>query len=80
MSSTVPAILSPDSMLNNYPFPTLKTDIIQLDCSEFFSPSQSTGSTNEANQPVPVIDERKRRRMISNRDSARRSRMRKRNN
>ncbi|XP_022773922.1 bZIP transcription factor 2-like [Durio zibethinus] len=38
--------------------------------------SNSSGLV-EPNQPVPIIDERKRRRMISNRESARRSRMRK---
>ncbi|KAF3439087.1 hypothetical protein FNV43_RR17362 [Rhamnella rubrinervis] len=36
-----------------------------------------TCSTDELDRPVPVVDERKRRRMISNRESARRSRMRK---
>lgn len=36
-----------------------------------------TCSTNELDRPVSVVDERKRRRMISNRESARRSRMRK---
>ncbi|KAE8726467.1 hypothetical protein F3Y22_tig00006753pilonHSYRG00039 [Hibiscus syriacus] len=79
MFSTVPAIPSPDSMLYNDSIPALETDITQFDWSDFFSPSQSTGSLNETNQSVPIIDERKRRRMISNRDSARRSRMRKRN-
>ncbi|GMI64500.1 basic leucine-zipper 5 [Hibiscus trionum] len=101
MFSTVRAILSPDSTLNNDPFPALETDIMQWDWPELFCPAQSTGSAakssgsgsdepkqnltsgtgslNDQKQLVPVIDERKRRRMISNRDSARRSRMRKRN-
>ncbi|XWS45113.1 hypothetical protein CRYUN_Cryun15aG0108900 [Craigia yunnanensis] len=37
----------------------------------------SNSFSDEPNQPVSIIDERKRRRMISNRESARRSRMRK---
>ncbi|XVF59225.1 hypothetical protein PTKIN_Ptkin07bG0258600 [Pterospermum kingtungense] len=37
----------------------------------------SNSGSDEPNQPVSIIDERKRRRMISNRESARRSRMRK---
>ncbi|XWS09025.1 hypothetical protein CRYUN_Cryun40dG0050500 [Craigia yunnanensis] len=41
--------------------------------------TNSNSSLNEPNKPVPIIDERKRRSMISKRDSARRSRMRKRN-
>lgn len=41
--------------------------------------SNSNSCLSEPNQQVPIIDERKRRRMLSNRDSARRSRMRKRN-
>ncbi|XVF64955.1 hypothetical protein PTKIN_Ptkin09bG0208300 [Pterospermum kingtungense] len=40
--------------------------------------TNSNSSLSEPNQQVPIIDERKRRRMISNRDSARRSRIRKR--
>ncbi|CAK9165523.1 unnamed protein product [Ilex paraguariensis] len=38
---------------------------------------KSSSGSDEPNPAVPVIDERKRRRMISNRESARRSRMRK---
>ncbi|KAL4273409.1 hypothetical protein GQ457_13G016440 [Hibiscus cannabinus] len=90
MFSTVPAMLSPDSRLLNDPFPAMEPDIMQWDWSELFFPAQSSGSAKSSDEPkqdlsqgqkqmVPVIDERKRRRMISNRDSARRSRMRKRN-
>ncbi|KAK8480475.1 hypothetical protein V6N13_126931 [Hibiscus sabdariffa] len=39
--------------------------------------TNSNTSSDEPNQPLSVLDERKRRRMISNRESARRSRMRK---
>ncbi|XP_039009615.1 basic leucine zipper 4-like [Hibiscus syriacus] len=39
--------------------------------------SNSNPGLDEPNQTVPIIDDRKRRRMISNRESARRSRMRK---
>ncbi|KAE8701167.1 putative DUF26 domain-containing protein 2 precursor [Hibiscus syriacus] len=39
--------------------------------------SNSNSGLDESNQTVPIMDERKRRRMISNRESARRSRMRK---
>ncbi|KAL9341263.1 hypothetical protein Peur_067482 [Populus x canadensis] len=39
--------------------------------------SNSNSGSDEPNPPVSVIDERKRRRMVSNRESARRSRMRK---
>ncbi|XVE86964.1 hypothetical protein DITRI_Ditri18aG0078000 [Diplodiscus trichospermus] len=39
--------------------------------------TNSNSGSDEPNQPVSVVDERKRRRMISNRESARRSRMRK---
>ncbi|KAG6767792.1 hypothetical protein POTOM_026678 [Populus tomentosa] len=39
--------------------------------------SNSNSGSDEPNPPVPAIDERKRRRMVSNRESARRSRMRK---
>ncbi|OMP01745.1 hypothetical protein COLO4_11611 [Corchorus olitorius] len=39
--------------------------------------SNSNSGSDEPNQPASIIDERKRRRMISNRESARRSRMRK---
>ncbi|XVF15394.1 hypothetical protein REPUB_Repub09cG0149000 [Reevesia pubescens] len=39
--------------------------------------TNSKSGLDESNQPVSIIDERKRRRMISNRESARRSRMRK---
>ncbi|GMP27674.1 hypothetical protein CsSME_00003557 [Camellia sinensis var. sinensis] len=39
--------------------------------------TKSSSCPDDPNQPASVIDERKRRRMISNRESARRSRMRK---
>lgn len=39
--------------------------------------TNSNSGSDEPNQAIPMIDERKRRRMISNRESARRSRMRK---
>lgn len=41
------------------------------------NPTESKACPNEPKRPVSVVDERKRRRMLSNRESARRSRMRK---
>ncbi|XVE82963.1 hypothetical protein DITRI_Ditri16bG0047500 [Diplodiscus trichospermus] len=101
MLPNVPAIVSPESMLSNDPFPAFQSGFTPWDCSELFSTTQSvgparSGSIDESNQnqnkdqnnsnsdsdepnqsKSVVVDERKRRRMISNRESARRSRMRK---
>ncbi|XP_022752064.1 basic leucine zipper 4-like [Durio zibethinus] len=97
MLSTVPAIFSSESMIENEQFPAFESWFTPWDCSELFSTTQSVGparsdsglddpkqnqtnsnsGSDDPNQPVSIIDERKRRRMISNRESARRSRMRK---
>ncbi|KAI3423161.1 BZIP domain-containing protein [Psidium guajava] len=68
-------------------FPAAQTTLENLDSSSGSdgpnpsqdNPSNSNSSltSSEKNRASPVVDERKRRRMVSNRESARRSRMRK---
>ncbi|OAY35632.1 basic leucine zipper 4 [Manihot esculenta] len=91
MLSTVPAAFfsSPDSMLGN-PFPFSSNGSTPGDCSELFlatvdeskelnpNPVNNNFNSDDPNPSIiSVVDERKRRRMISNRESARRSRIRK---
>ncbi|KAK8606920.1 hypothetical protein V6N13_052672 [Hibiscus sabdariffa] len=49
----------------------------EADQNQTQTQTHSNSGLDESNQTVSIIDERKRRRMISNRESARRSRMRK---
>lgn len=50
---------------------------LEPDNSNLAEPKSGSGGAGEPSRPASVVDERKRRRMISNRESARRSRMRK---
>ncbi|RDX57988.1 Basic leucine zipper 43, partial [Mucuna pruriens] len=86
LSPTMLTTLPPSDPLIGNPFSAFTGVFTPWeDSDDLFSPKPVTSSSgsDEANQnpakpePASVMDERKRRRMISNRESARRSRMRK---
>ncbi|KAJ0039860.1 hypothetical protein Pint_27852 [Pistacia integerrima] len=90
MLSAIPAMFSSEPMIGN-PFPAFENGFSPWDFDLFSAVTQSsppkpetnrnqTNSNSGSDEPNPLaslIDERKQRRMISNRESARRSRMRK---
>ncbi|KAI3460134.1 hypothetical protein Pfo_016797 [Paulownia fortunei] len=66
----------------DYQIPVLEDTLSPTEIHELFSllqsgPSTHSTSSSETNRSVYSVEERKRRRMVSNRESARRSRLRK---